>query len=95
MDLNPKNKIDAIKILRSLPIAISEVSEFNTVRQTVNVALGLREAKELVEAIMQINSEGTIGFLNEKIANLERELTEERNRYYAFRQAIAHNLDTL
>jgi len=87
------NKIAAIKALRELPIKI-HTQETSPMFHTVSIDLGLREAKELVEAIMAIQPQTfVVDGLNAKIKTLQEELRETENRLMLFRSNIQDSLD--
>lgn len=93
----PMNKIEAIKAIRSLPFKIeTRKSEYQTDVQAITVDLGLKEAKDLVEAIMSLEpSSYSLENLKAEIDKANQRMRLWREAYYNLKQTVYNSLDTL
>jgi len=101
--MNASNFIDAIRIIRNLPVVIEETkSENGTAIQRVKVGISLLEVKKLVESIMALNGDNlgklreaneTITMLRNSNDRLQKALDTCDGRYYELRAKIRGTID--
>ena len=89
--MKAQHKIDAIRIIRTLPIIIEEEQNSNGVMvQRIRVNASLRDLKELVESIMELGSnptamfeaEKSISLLKDDNTRLQRHANDMETKYY-------------
>jgi len=89
----PTNKIEAIKVIRSLPVKIDFMTGENGVTyQTVKLDISLLEAKNLVEAIMVIEP-GNSEELKKQNDDLRRIIEAWKDKYYEMRNSILQAIE--
>jgi len=102
----PTHKIDAIKVIRDLPVVVTtqtvETVHYGTKTYTVaKVDIGLKEAKDLVEAIMVIqppnyeseSQKAKIESLQKENNKLREQLSDAENRLIHLRNDISTAMD--
>jgi len=89
----PTNKIEAIKVIRNLPVKIDFMTGENGVTyQAVKLDISLLEVKNLVEAIMVIEP-GNSEELKKQNDDLRRIIEAWKDKYYEMRNSILQAIE--